>query len=184
MGSFRNTGMGKKKTTPRTLKTKCARAMLIVCSPVVSIITAIKAVMVVPTFAPIMKGAACRKVVILFATMGTTTEVVIVLDLIAAVVSTPHEKDLNGCWKKNLLKASGDPAFNRFEMILLNNSIERNSKTNDKAARIAELPMWFKMKFVSESKGDHVSADSTGVALLFFPNIHSAITVEVDDRKP
>ena len=58
-------------------------------------VAAIKAVMVVPILAPIIKGEACFNVAIFFATMGTTTEVVIVLERIAAVVSNPHPNDFN-----------------------------------------------------------------------------------------
>jgi len=57
-------------------------------------VAAIKAVMVVPMFAPIIKGAACLSVVIRLATMGTTTDVVMVLDRIAAVVSRPPQEGL------------------------------------------------------------------------------------------
>ena len=58
-------------------------------------VAAIKAVMVVPTFAPIIKGAACFRFAIFLATIGTTTDVVIVLERMAAVVSSPQEKDFN-----------------------------------------------------------------------------------------
>ncbi len=54
---------------------------------------AINAVIVVPIFAPIINGAACLRVTIFLATIGTTTDVVIVLERMAAVVSKPHEKD-------------------------------------------------------------------------------------------
>src|SRR4051812_36937219 len=90
---------------------------------------AMKAVTVVPTLAPIIKGAACFRFTTLLATMGTTTEVVIVLDRIAAVVSNPHEKDFNGLLKKNLLNTSGDFAFRRSEINILKIRIDENSKT-------------------------------------------------------
>ena len=71
-----------------------------------------KAVIVVPIFAPNMNGTASRSLTIFFATMGTTMEVVIVLERIVAVVMRPQAKDFMGLLKKNLLKASGDFAFN------------------------------------------------------------------------
>ena len=68
--------------------------MLIELNVLVYKVAAIKAVIVVPTLAPIINGAACRSVVIFFATMGTTIEVVTVLDRIAAVVTRPQVNDL------------------------------------------------------------------------------------------
>ena len=56
---------------------------------------AINAVIVVPIFAPKMKGAACFSLTIFCATIGTTTEVVMVLERMAAVVSKPQIKDFN-----------------------------------------------------------------------------------------
>ena len=76
-------------------------------------VAAIKAVMVVPILAPIINGAACFSVAIFFATMGTTTEVVMVLERIAAVVNNPQVKDFNGFLKKKRLKTSGDFAFKK-----------------------------------------------------------------------
>ena len=61
------------------------------------------AVMVVPTLAPKINAPACLSLMTFFATNGTTNEVVTVLERIAAVVSNPHPKDLNGFLKKNLL---------------------------------------------------------------------------------
>ena len=51
--------------------------------------------MVVPIFAPIMNGAACFSVTIFLRTIGTTTEVVMVLERMAAVVSNPQIKDFS-----------------------------------------------------------------------------------------
>ena len=56
---------------------------------------AMNAVMVVPMFAPKIKGAACRRLTTFCATNGTTSDVVTVLDRMAAVVTSPHPKDLN-----------------------------------------------------------------------------------------
>ena len=61
---------------------------------------AIKAVIVVPTLAPMTKGAAARSLTTYFATNGTTSEVVMVLERMAAVVSNPHPNDFNGLLKK------------------------------------------------------------------------------------
>ncbi len=61
---------------------------------------AMKAVMVVPTLAPIIKGAAARSLTTFFATRGTTRDVVIVLERMAAVVSNPHPNDFSGLLKK------------------------------------------------------------------------------------
>ena len=77
------------------LKRKWAIAMLIALEVFEFKRAAMNAVMVVPILAPIIKGAACLSVTIFFATIGTTTEVVIVLDRMAAVVRSPHPKDLN-----------------------------------------------------------------------------------------
>ena len=57
-------------------------------------VLAIKAVMVVPILAPKINAPACLSFIIFFATNGTTKDVVIVLERIAAVVTTPHPKDL------------------------------------------------------------------------------------------
>ena len=56
-------------------------------------VAAIKAVIVVPMLAPKINGAASFNVAIFLATMGTTTDVVTVLERIAAVVSNPHVND-------------------------------------------------------------------------------------------
>ena len=98
-------------------------------------VAAMKAVIVVPMFAPMMKGAACFNVAIFFATIGTTTDVVMVLERIAAVVSKPHPKDFNSFLKKKRLNTSGDFAFSRSEISLRKISIEENSSPSDRMAR-------------------------------------------------
>ena len=70
-------------------------------------VAAINAVIVVPILAPIINGAASFSVAIFLATMGTTTDVVMVLERIAAVVSSPHAKDFSGLLKKKRLKTLG-----------------------------------------------------------------------------
>src|SRR5215510_7769588 len=99
----------------------------------------INAEMVVPTLAPIIKGAACLRVATFFATIGTTTDVVTVLERIAAVVTTPHPKDFNGFSKKKRLNASGDFAFSKSEMIFRKIKIELNSNTSAKNDRMKGL---------------------------------------------
>ena len=90
---------------------------------------AMNAVIVVPTLAPIIKGAACFRFTILLATIGTTTEVVIELERIAAVVINPHENDLIGLLKKNRLNASGLFAFNKLDISLRKIRIDTKSRT-------------------------------------------------------
>jgi len=90
-------------------------------------------------FAPIIKGAACFRVTIFLATIGTTTEVVIVLDRIAAVVSNPHEKDFKGFLKKKRLNTSGDLAFNRLESNRRKMRIDVKRSTKANIARINAL---------------------------------------------
>ena len=64
-------------------------------------IAAIKAVMVVPIFAPSIKGKADFNRTTFLATKGTTNDVVTVLDRIAAVVNNPQAKDFSEFLKKN-----------------------------------------------------------------------------------
>ena len=101
--------------------------------------TARNAVMVVPTLAPMIKGAACLKVTSFLATIGTTTEVVIVLDRMAAVVATPQNRDLSRFVKKNLLKASGDLALSMSEMIFRNNNTDPKINRNESAIKTKPL---------------------------------------------
>ena len=63
-------------------------------------VAAINAVIVVPILAPMINGAASFNVAIFLATMGTTTDVVMVLERIAAVVSSPHANDLSWILEK------------------------------------------------------------------------------------
>ncbi len=95
---------------------------------------AIKAVIVVPMLAPRIKGAALRSDTIRWATIGTTTEVVIVLDRIAAVVIVPQKKDFQAFLKKKRLKRSGELANNNPEINFLKTRIEVNNKMNDSEA--------------------------------------------------
>lgn len=108
-GIVRKKGVGKKISTPHKLKRKCTKAMVTASCVLAYNITAIKAVIVVPMFAPMMNGAAYFNFVIRLATIGTTIEVVMVLDRMAAVMSIPQPKDLMGVLKKNLLNICGLP---------------------------------------------------------------------------
>src|SRR5688500_4846603 len=96
---------------------------------------AINAVIVVPMLAPIMNGAACFRLTIFLATIGTTTDVVIVLERIAAVVSNPHAKDFNWLLKKKRLKPSGDLAIKRLEINFLKMRIEVNNRTSARTVK-------------------------------------------------
>lgn len=87
--------------------------------------------MVVPIFAPIMKGAAFRKETIFLATMGTTSDVVIVLDRIAAVVPSPHKKDLKSFRKKKRLKRSVELTSNNLEINFRKRIIDEKSKAKE-----------------------------------------------------
>ncbi len=62
---------------------------------------AINAVTVVPMFAPRMNGTADLSLINFFATNGTTSEVVTVLERMSAVVNKPQPKDFKGILKKN-----------------------------------------------------------------------------------
>lgn len=76
------------------MKTRWAMARLIAASDLN--IAASNAVMVVPIFAPIIKGKTEESETFLVATSGTDREVVMELDCSAPVNSNPHEKDLSG----------------------------------------------------------------------------------------
>src|SRR5688572_5749682 len=121
--------------TPMKLNKKWTIAMLSPLEVFEFKNAAINAVTVVPILAPRMKGAACLSFTIFCATIGTTTEVVMVLERIAAVVSKPHVKDFNGLLKKNRLKTSGDFAFKRPEINLLKIRMDAKSKATATAAR-------------------------------------------------
>jgi len=93
MGIFRIDFIGKNIKTPIMLNNRCAVAMLIAASFLK--IAAIKAVIVVPIFAPKINGNASLALMRPIATTGTNKEVVTELDCIDAVSNTPHKNDLN-----------------------------------------------------------------------------------------
>ena len=95
---------------------------------------AMNAVMVVPMLAPRINGAALRSETIRCATIGTTTEVVMVLERIAAVVTVPQKNDFHAFLKKKRLKRSGELASNNPEINFLKKRIDVNSRIKDKDA--------------------------------------------------
>ena len=110
-------------------------AMLIAVEALTFNNAAINAVIVVPIFAPRIKGAAFFNDTIFCATMGTTTEMVIVLERIAAVVTIPQKKDFHAFLKKKRLNRSGEVASKSPDMIFLNSKIEVKSRANATSAR-------------------------------------------------
>lgn len=110
------------------------------------------AVTVVPMLAPIMNGPACFNLTIFFATIGTTTDVVIVLERIAAVVRSPQVNDFNGLLKTKRLKASGSRASSKFEINLRKIKTDVNNKRRARAARKKGLGIILIRKPVMGSK--------------------------------
>lgn len=95
---------------------------------------AIKAVIVVPMLAPKMNGAAFRSETIRCATIGTTTDMVMVLERIAAVVTVPQKKDFQAFLKKKRLKRWGELASSKPEINFLKTRMEENKRINESAA--------------------------------------------------
>src|SRR5258707_381236 len=93
-----------------------------------------KAVMVVPMFAPKINAPACLSLITFLATNGTTSEVVTVLDLMAAVVSSPQPKDLNGFLKKNFLNFVCEPKPKTFESTFRKKRMDPKSIINESPA--------------------------------------------------
>lgn len=127
-------------------------AMLIALEVFEFKVAAIKAVTVVPILAPIMNGAACLRLAIFFATIGTTTEVVMVLERIAAVVSSPQLKDLSWFLKKKRLNTSGDLAFSKFEISRLKISIDENNNPRERTAIKKGLGIFASKKSITGEK--------------------------------
>src|SRR5690606_12212960 len=92
--------------------------------------TAIIAVIVVPTFAPIINGPAFLSETIFFATTGTMSDVVIVLERIAAVVVSPQKNDFQypNKWRPSFL---GSFTSRRSETSLRKASIDPNNNVNE-----------------------------------------------------
>ena len=127
---------------------------------------AMKAVMVVPMFAPKINGAAFRSDIIFCATIGTTTEIVMVLDRIAAVVTIPQKNDFQAFLKKNLLNRSGDVASKSPEINFRNNRMEVKSSMNASNARTNPFGIIFSKKSTAQPKSVQrpVKEVSTGTA--------------------
>lgn len=117
---------------------------------------AIKAVMVVPMFAPKIKGAAFFMETIRFATRGTTTEVVIVEDRMAAVVVTPQKNALSLFLKNRSLNFSGDRVSSNSEINFLKIRIDKNSKKNERIAKMKPFGMDSTRKSINVVKPDQV----------------------------
>ena len=152
-------GIGKNNKTPIKLKRKWAMAMLMALLLEFTI-AAMNAVIVVPIFAPIINGAAIRIFTIFFATMGTTIEVVMVLERIAAVVMSPQKKDFISPAKKNLLNVSGDCDFRKFEMSLLKIRIEITRKINDSITSTTPFEIFATIKSVAKLNGVHAEPNA------------------------
>lgn len=145
-------------------------------------VAAINAVMVVPMLAPSINGAAFRKVIIFCATIGTTTDVVIVLERMAAVVRRPQKNDFHVFLKKNRLKRSGELAISNREISCLNNTMERNNKPNDNTASTKPLGIIRIKKSTTGVKPDHpVGMDSACIRGRF--KKRCVMYSEVSDKK-
>ena len=147
-------------------------------------VAAMNAVIVVPMFAPIMNGAASFNVAIFLATMGTTTDVVIVLERIAAVVINPHANDLSGFLKKKRLNLSGDLAARRSEINFLNIRIEIKSKVTAISANKKGLLTDVIRKSMRGPKPDQKCDVVFSVGLLTGLKNKSETHNDIEDRNP
>lgn len=98
-------------------------------------VLAMKAVIVVPIFAPKINAAACLSFMVFFATRGTTNEVVTVLDRMAAVVRIPQPKDLYGFLNTNCCTRPCELNPIICDITFRKNKMEPRSKITDNAAR-------------------------------------------------
>lgn len=145
---------------------------------------AINAVMVVPVFAPKMNGAALRNDTMRCATIGTTTDVVMVLERMAAVVMVPQKKDFHAFLKKNRLNRSGELARNNPEISFLKSRMEENSSMNDSAASINPLSMVFTTHATTEPNKYHFCAKECCTTVAEGLKKYVAIHCEIPDRNP
>ncbi len=166
------------------LNKKWAIAILIPLEEFEFNVAAIKAVIVVPILAPSIKGAASFKVAIFFATIGTTTDVVMVLERIAAVVTSTHPNDLSWFLKKNRLNNSGDFAASRLEINLLKISIEPNSNARAIIANKNGLLMFANKKSIIGAKPNQKWETVFCTGLLCVLKNRSAIQMDIEERKP
>ena len=103
-------------------------------------IAAMNAVIVVPMFAPRINGTDWLSRITFFATNGTTSEVVIVLERIAAVSTSPQPKHFIGLWKKNRCTPVPyvcNPSI--ADSTLRKKSIDPNSNANERITRMKPL---------------------------------------------
>src|SRR5690606_10684874 len=136
------------------LNRKCAMAMLTDSVACECDSAAIKAVMVVPIFAPRINGTTFRNETIFFAAIGTTRDVVTVLDRIAAVVISPQKNDFDGLVKTNLPNRSGDCLVTSLEMSLLKTMIDVNSSPKARTASTSPLEMFPTRKSIRGPNAD------------------------------
>src|SRR5690606_19230894 len=129
-------------------------AMLTASADCEWIIAAMKAVMVVPMFAPRINGTTSRNETTFFAAIGTTSEVVTVLDRIAAVVTSPQKNDLNGLTNTSLLNVSCNRLVRRLVMSLLKTMIEMKRSPKDRVTRRNTLAMLPTRKSITGPKTD------------------------------
>src|SRR5688572_3745391 len=147
-------------------------------------VAAINAVIVVPILAPRINGAASFNVAIFLATMGTTTDVVMVLERIAAVVSRPHAKDLSGFVKKKRLNLSGDFAARRSEINLLKIRMEENKSASEIEANKNGLGIFVKRKSMIGANPDQKCDTVFSVGFIAGVKNKSAIQTEIEERNP
>lgn len=147
-------------------------------------VAAINAVIVVPMFAPIIKGAACFRLTIFFATIGTTTEVVTVLERIAAVVTRPQKKDFNGFLKKKRLNISGDLTSSRLEINLLKIRIEENNNTSEMTIRRKAFEIFFSKKSIIGANPYQKCEIVFSTGFSAGEKKELASHAEIEDRKP
>ena|SRR5688572_15692485 len=127
---------------------------------------AMKAVMVVPRLAPKIKGAALRSETIFCATIGTTTEMVIVLERMAAVVTMPQKKDFQAFLKKNRLKRSGELASRSPEINFRKSKMDVKRSTNASRASKNPLGIMVRRKSVTGPKSVHRGVKALSVEMV------------------
>lgn len=184
MGMLRKNGMGKKTSTPIKLNRKCAKAIVMALEELAFNVAAIIAVTVVPMLAPSINGTAFRRVIIFCATMGTTTDVVMVLERMAAVVNNPQKNDLMVFLKKNRLNFSGELAISNPDISFLNSRIDRNNKPKENRAKRNPLGMIFTRKSIIELNPDHKGVKVVPDVPLLTVKKFSVIQPERLERNP
>lgn len=147
-------------------------------------VAAIIAVTVVPMLAPSINGTAFRRVIIFCATMGTTTEVVMVLERMAAVVTNPQKNDLIVFLKKNLLNFSGELAISNPEISFLNNKIDKNNNPKENRANRNPLGIRLTRKSIIGLNPDHNGVKAVADVLLLTVKKFSVIQPDRLERNP